>query len=305
MLCARVCDRVPISSCTRMSTSVRFSPPRALHFCVRLYRANPLGLPIVLLVLAPQGFVLLRTSVRCASQWPLCSTSLQRLFASVYCTSSKSFVRCEPTKALYSVRQGLCFCVLYEPQDLCAVRAYKGFVFLCTVRAPRALRGVSLQRLCASVCCTSPTGFFQCEPTKTLYSVRQGLCFCVLYEPRELCAVRAYKGFIQCALYEPHELCAVRAYKGFIECAGVRPPSFAPSAYVPVRSYEQMSSCTRTCTYALVHMYCTSSHVICGSVREHICLYVAERSIHVELVSLRVFCEHPQSITIYCNRYCS
>ena len=263
--------------------------------------------------------------MRCASQRPLCGASLQRLCASVYCTSSKSFVRCEPTKSFCSVRQGLCFCILYEPQDLCTVRAYKGFVLLCIVRAPRALRGASLQRLCASVCCTSPTSFFRCEPTKTLYSVRQDLCFCVLYEPHELCAVRAYKGFVQCVLYEPHELCAARAYKsfrqcalyephdlcavraynGFIQRAGVRPPSFAPSAYVPVRSYEQMSSCTRTCTYALVHMYCTSSHVNCGSVREPIYLYVAERNIHVELVRLRVFCEHPQSRSIYCNRYCS
>ena len=143
-------------------------------------------------------------------------------------------MRYEPTKALYSVRQGLCFCVLYEPQELCAVRAYKGFVLLCTVRAPRALRGASLQTLCVSVRCTSPSSFFRCEPIKTLYSVRQGLCFCVLYEP--------------------HELCAVRAYKGFIQCAGARPPSFAPSAYVLVRSYEQMSSCTRTCTHVLYEL---------------------------------------------------
>ena len=186
-------------------------------------------------ILVPhQGFVLLCTSVRCEPQRTLSGASLQRLCASVYCTSSKSFVRCEPTKALYSVRQGLCCCVLYEPQELCAVRAYKGFVLLCTVRTPRALRDASLQRLCASVCCTSPTSFFRCEPTKTLYSARQGLCFCVLYEP--------------------HELCAVRAYKVFIQGAGARPSSFASSVYVLVRSYEQMSSCTRTCTYVLYEL---------------------------------------------------
>ena len=103
-----------------------------------------------------------------------------------------AFVRCEPTKAL-------CFGVLYELQELCAVRAYKGFiqcapglVLLCTVRAPRALRGASLQRLCASVYRTSPKSFARCEPTKAL-------CLCVLYEPHELCAVRTYKDFIQCA----------------------------------------------------------------------------------------------------------
>ena len=244
MLCARVSERVPTSSCTRMSTSVRPSPPRALYFCVRLYSANPQGLPIVLLVLTPQGFVLLCTSVRCESQRTLCGASLQRFCASVYCTSSKSFVRREPTEVLYSVRRGLCFCVLYAPQELCGMRAYKGFVLLCTVRAPRALRGASLQRLCASVCCASPTSFSRCEPTKTLYSVGQGLCFCVLYEP--------------------HELCTVRIYKGFIQCAGACPPSFAPSAYVLVRSYEQMSSCTRTCTYVLYELtrylwFCTGT----------------------------------------------
>ena len=124
-------------------------------------------------VLAPQGFVLLCTSVRCESHRPLCGASLQRLCAAVYCTSSESFVRCEPTKALYSVRQGLCFCVLYEPS-----------------------RGASLQKLCASVYRTSAKSFARCEPTKAL-------CLCVPYERQELCAVRAYKDFVP--------LCAVRA----------------------------------------------------------------------------------------------
>ena len=165
-------------SCMRITTSVRSSPPRALYFCVRLYSANPQGLPIVLLVLAPQGFELLCTCVRCESQRPLCGASLQRLYtvcaracASVYCTDPKSFARCEPTKAL-------CFCVPYECQELCAVRAYKGFVPLCAVRAPRAFFGASLQRfytMCAraraSVYCTSLTSFVRCEPTKALYSV--------------------------------------------------------------------------------------------------------------------------------------
>ena len=80
------------------------------------------------LVLAPQGFVLLCTSLRCEPERSLCGASLQRLYtvcaracASVYCTSPKSFVRCKPTKAL-------CFCVLHELQELCAVRAYKSFI---------------------------------------------------------------------------------------------------------------------------------------------------------------------------------
>ena len=203
--------------------------------------------------------MLLCTSFRCEPKRPFCGASLQRLCASVYCTSSKSFVRCEPTKALY-------FGVLYELQELCAVRAYKGFmqcapglVLLCTVRDPRALRGASLQRLCASVYRTSPKSFARCEPTKAL-------CLCVMDEPHELCAVRASKtsysvrqGLCFCILYKPDELCAVRAYKGFIQCAGARPQGFAPSAYVLVRSYEQMSSCTRTCTcvlYELTRYFC-------------------------------------------------
>ena len=160
-----------MSSCTRISTSVRSSPPRALYFCVRLYSANPQGRPTVC--------------------W------------------------CSPPRALY-------FCVFQcvaSPNGLCAVRADKGFVLRCTVQAPRALCGASLQRLytvctkaCASVYCTSPKSFARYEPTKAL-------CFCVPYEPQELCAVRACKGFVPCVLYEPHELFAVRAYKDFIQCA--------------------------------------------------------------------------------------
>ena len=146
-----------------LCTSIQCKPPRASYS---------------VLVLAPQSFVLLCTLVRCEPQRPLCGTSLQRLYtvcaracAFVYCTNPKSFARCEPTKAL-------CFCVPYERQELCAVRAYKGFVPLCTVRAPRAFFGASLQRLytvcamaCASVYCTSLTSFVRCEPTKALYSV--------------------------------------------------------------------------------------------------------------------------------------
>ena len=220
-----------MSLCTRISTSVRPLPPRALYFFVRLYSANLQGRPIVLLVLASQGFVLLRTSVRCASQRPLCGASLQRLCASVYCTSSKSFVRCEPTTVLYSVLQGLCFCVLYEPQELCAVRAYKGFVLLCTVRAPRTLRGASLQRFCASVCCTSPTSFVRCEPTKALYR--------------------------QCALYEPHELCAVRAYKGFVPLCAVR----APRAFFGASLQRLYTVCARACASGTVR----ASRALCGA----------------------------------------
>ena len=104
----------------------------------------------------PQGFVLLRTSVRCEPKRAFCGANPQgcstvcwysptralypmlmcscgsvrsepaRACASVYGASLKSFVRCEPTKASYSVLllspQGFapsqCFCVRYEPQGL-------------------------------------------------------------------------------------------------------------------------------------------------------------------------------------------
>ena len=239
-----------MSTCTRISTSVRPSPPRALYFSVHLYSANPQGLHTVCwysppralyfcvlqydaspnglcTVRAYKGFVLLCT-VRAPRA--LCNTSLQRLYtvcarvcASVHCTSPKSFVRCEPTTLCASV--------------------------YCT--SPQSFVRCEPTRLCASVCCTSPKSFVRCEPTKAL-------CFCVLYEPHELCAVRAYKDCIQC---EPGHvlLCTVRAPRALCGASLQRlhtvcwcsPPGFAPSVYVLVRSYEQMSSCTRTCTYLL------------------------------------------------------
>ena len=214
---------VSVYRCVRVRESVPQYGPRPPGFCTSVY------------------FRAVRVSpafVRCESHRPLCGASLQRLCASVYCTSSESFLcgaslqrlcasvyrtsarsfaRCEPTKAL-------CICVPYERQELCAVRASKGFVPLCAVgasralcgaslqrlstvyerqelcavraskgflpctsaksfarceppkafyrvRAPRALRGASLQRLCASVCCKSLTSFVRCEPTKTPYRV--------------------------------------------------------------------------------------------------------------------------------------
>ena len=124
---------------------------------------------------------------------------------------------------------------------------------------------------CASVYCTSPESFVRCKPTKGLYS----------------------------ALV-------------------LAPQDFAPSAYVLVRPFEQMSSCTRICThvrYELTRYLCFCAGVCSlALVREPVCLYgasprlffavflcarVAERSIHVKPVHLRVLCEHPQSRTIY------
>ena len=134
------------------------------------------------------------------------------------CTGISTSVRSSPPRALY-------FCVLpcgASLTGLCAVRAYKDFVLRCTVRAPRALCGASLQRLytacaraCVSVYCTSPRAVRAYKGFALLCTVRapralrgaslqrKALCLCVPYERQELCAVRASKGFVP--------LCAVRA----------------------------------------------------------------------------------------------
>ena len=179
---------------------------------------------------------------------PSRGASLPRLSASVYCTSPR------------------------------AVRASKGFALLCTVRAPGALRGASLQRL---------------------------LCLCVPYERQELCAVRAFKGFVPlCAVrasrdlcgaslqrlstvYERQKLGAVRASKGFVPLCAVRASRAMCGASLQRLSTVCWCSPLKIC-YVLVYknLYictvCTSSHDICCSVREPVCLNVAERSIHVD-----------------------
>ena len=198
-------------SCTGISTSVRSSPPRALYFCVLPCGASLTGLCAVR---AYKDFVL-----RCTVRAP------------------RAFVRCEPTKALYSVRRGLCFCVLCEPS-----------------------RGASLQRLCASVYRTSARSFARCEPTKAL-------CLCVPYERQELCAVRASKGFVPlCAVGASRALCGASLQRLSTVCW------CSPLKICYVLVYKNLYICT----------VCTSSHDISCSVREPVCLYVAERSIHVD-----------------------
>ena len=167
---------VSVYRCVRVRESVPQYGPRPPGFCTSVY------------------FRTVRVSpafVRCEPTKTLCFGVLYEL--------RELFVRCEPTKALR-------FCVPYERQELCAVRAYKGFVPLCTVRAPRALRGASLQRLCAYVCCRSFTSFVRCEPTKAFYGVRAPRALrgaslqrlSTVYERQKLCAVRASKGFLPC-----------------------------------------------------------------------------------------------------------
>ena len=145
-----------MSSCTRIGTSVRSSPPRALYFCVRLYSANPQGLPTVCWCSPSRALYL------CVLQ---CGASPNGLCA---VRAPTAFVRCEPTMAL-------CFGVLYELQELCACASLQRLYTVCA-------------RACASVDCTSSKSFARCEPTLALY-------FCVPYEHQELYAVRAlYRG---------------------------------------------------------------------------------------------------------------
>ena len=173
--------------------------------------------------------------------------SLQRLCASVYRTSARSFARCEPTKAV---------------------------VPLCTIRAPRALRGASLHRLCTSVCCKSLTSFVRCEPAKAFYRASlQRLS--TVYERQELCAVRASKSCVP--------LCAVRASRAtcgaslqrLVMCSCTRALRGASlqklCASVCCKSLTSYVRCepTKAC-YVLVYknLYictvCTSSHDICS-----------------------------------------
>ena len=219
----------------------------------------------------------------CVLYEPSRGASLQRLCASVYRTSARSFARCEPPKAL-------CLCVPYERQELCAMRASKGFVPLCAVGASRALCGASLQRLSTvyerqELCavraskgflpCTSAKSFARCEPPKAFYRVRAPRALrgaslqrlSTVYERQELCAVRASKGFVP--------LCAVRASRALCDASLQRHPTVcwcSPLKICNVLVYKNLYICT----------VCTSSYDIYCSVREPVCLYIAERSIHVD-----------------------
>ena len=140
-----------------------------------------------------------------------CDANLQRLST---VRAYKGFLPCEPTKAFYRASlQRLS--TVYERPELCAVRASKGFLT-----------------------CTSAKSFARSKPPKTL-------CLCVLKEPHELRAVRAYKGLL-CARVQ--KLCAVRASKSFVPLCAVRASRAMCSASL---QRLVMCSCTRTCTYVL------------------------------------------------------
>ena len=129
MLCARVWERVPRSSCTRVSTSVRYSHPRALYFCVRLYSTNPQGLYTVCWCSPPRAlyFCVLQYG---ASPNGLCAVRTR-----------KGVIQCAGTRPPELCTQRSCACAdLYGPSP-------QGPVLLCTVGAPRALCDASLPRL--------------------------------------------------------------------------------------------------------------------------------------------------------------
>ena len=139
-------------------------------------------------------------------------------------------------------------------------------------------RGASLPRLSASVYCTRPRAVRASKGFALLCTVRAPgvlrgaslqrlLCLCVPYERQELCAVRASKGFVP--------LCAVRASRAMCGESLQRLSTVcwcSPFKICYVLVYKNLYICT----------VCTSSHDICCSVREPVCLNVAERSIHVD-----------------------
>ena len=212
---------------------------------------------------------------------PSRGASLPRLSASVYCTRPRS------------------------------VRASKGFALLCTVRAPGALRGASLQRL---------------------------LCLCVPYERQELCAVRASKGFVPlCAVRASRALCGaslqrlstVRAYKGFLPCTSAK--SFArcepPKAFYRVRAPRALRGaslqklCASVCCKSLTsYVRCEPTKafhrvlvlalqdLLCARVQEPVhmyCLYELTRYLLFCTVTCMPECrgtEHSQELY---NWYCS
>ena len=132
---------------------------RALFSCVEactvefMYESQYLST-----VLVPQGFVPLCTSVQCEPRglYTVCWCLPPRLCTSVYFSTARAqtgLLRYESARALYNVlvlthqsfvpsayvlvwtctvraRKGLCFRVRYEPQVFCAVRAYKGFIYI-------------------------------------------------------------------------------------------------------------------------------------------------------------------------------
>ena len=131
-------------------------------------------------------------------------------------------------------------------------------VYVCTVQTPKDVvqcAGARPPGLCTSVYFSTvraQTGFVRCEPTRALYCVLV-LAHRALY-PVLMCSC----GFVRpeltraCAsVYgtSPTSFARCEPTKALYSVLVLAPQGFAHGAYVLVRSYEQMSSCTRTCTY--------------------------------------------------------
>ena len=175
MLRARVWERVPRSSCTRVSTSVWSSPPRALYFCVRLYSTNPQGLYTVCWCSPPRALYF------CVLQYGASSNEICAV------RTHKGVTQCAGTRPPELCTQRLCARAdLYCPSQ-------QGLVLLCTVRVQRALCGASLQRLYTVCWCSPPKALHpvlmcscgreqmsSCTSTYTYvrYELTNSLCFC-------------------------------------------------------------------------------------------------------------------------------
>ena len=144
-----MCECVPMSSCTRISTSVRSLPPRALYVYVCMYSANPRRLHTVCWCSRPRAlyFCVLQYG---ASPNGLCAVRTR-----------KGVIQCAGNRPPETCTQCLCARAdLYCPSP-------QGLVLLCTVRALRALYGASLQKL-YTVC--------RCSPPSALHRVL--MCSC-------------------------------------------------------------------------------------------------------------------------------
>ena len=187
------------------------------------------------------------------------------------CTGISTSVRSSPPRASYfcvlpcgASLTGLCAvraykdfvfrCTVRAPRAFCAVRTYKGFALLCTVRAPGALRGASLKRLCASVYRTSAKSFARCEPPKAFYRVRAPRALRGASLQR-LCAsvcCKSLTSFVRCeptkAFYRVRAPRALRGASLQRLCASVCCKSL--TSFCAVRAYKGLLPCTSAKSFA-------------------------------------------------------
>ena len=201
VLCSCV-ERVPRSSCTRVSTSVRSSPIRALYFCVRLYSANPQGLYTVCWCSPPRAlyFCVLQYG---ASPNGLCAVRTRK--GVIQCVGTRPPELCTQFLSAPSVR--------CEPKGALCGASLQGLYTVCWCSPPRALHPV-LMCSCGS-CGRAQMSSCRRTCTSVRYELTRSLCFCagggvdeLLYGNLYVCTVRAHNGFMQCAseLVSPNEV---------------------------------------------------------------------------------------------------